>query len=67
MPPAQNKNWQLLDIWLSTYPMFNTEKEKDNDTIKQVLHNNKYDTAILNKVNWTKNEKEQKKNHKQDA
>jgi len=30
--------------------MHNTEKEKDNDTIKQVLHNNKYDTAILNKV-----------------
>jgi len=28
---------------LSTYPMH--EKEKGNDTIKQILHN-KYDTAI---------------------
>jgi nitrous oxidase accessory protein NosD len=34
---------------LSTYPMHNTEKEKENDTIKQILHNDKYDRAILKK------------------
>ena len=45
--------------------MHNTEKEKDTDTIKRVLCNNKYDTAILNKVRWTKNEQEQKKKKSQ--
>jgi len=33
---------------LSTYPMKNAVKEKENNTIKQILHNNKYDMAILN-------------------
>jgi len=35
---------------LSTYPMNNAEKEKENSTIKPILCNKKYDTAILNKV-----------------
>jgi hypothetical protein len=30
----------------STYPMKNAEKEKENNTIKQILH----DMAMLNKV-----------------
>ena len=41
---------RYLTNWLSTYPMKNAEKEKENNTIKQIIHNNKYDTAILNKV-----------------
>jgi hypothetical protein len=31
---------------LSTYPMNETEKGKDNDTIHQIIDNNKYDTTI---------------------
>jgi hypothetical protein len=41
---------RFLTNCLSAYPTHNTEKEKDNDTLKQVLHNNKYDTGIINKV-----------------
>ena len=36
-------------------------KKKENDTIKQILYNNKYGTAILNKVNRTKDVQECKK------
>jgi hypothetical protein len=43
---------------LSTYPIFIGKKE--NDTIKQILYNNKYGTAILNKVNRTKDVQEHK-------
>jgi len=35
---------------LSKYAMNNTETGKENDTIKQILHNNKYDRAVLNIV-----------------
>jgi len=35
-------------------------KEKENDALKQILYNNKYGTVILNKVNRTKDEQEQK-------
>jgi hypothetical protein len=41
---------RYLTNHLSTYPMHNTEKEKENYTMKQILQNNIYDTAILNKV-----------------
>jgi hypothetical protein len=44
---------------LSTYPMKKLEK-KENDRIKQILYNNKYCTAILNKVNRTKGVQEHK-------
>jgi hypothetical protein len=40
--------------------MNNIEKGKENYTIKQILHNTKYDTAILNIVSRTKNELEYK-------
>jgi len=45
--------------------MNNTEKRKENDKIKQILHNNKYNTAILNIVSRTKNEQEYKKEKSQ--
>jgi hypothetical protein len=35
---------------LLTFPMKDTEKQNEKDVIKQILHNNEYDTAILNKV-----------------
>jgi hypothetical protein len=45
--------------------MNNTEKGKENDTIKPIIHNNKYDSAILNLFSRTKNEKEYKKEKSQ--
>jgi len=50
---------------LSRYAMNNTEKGKENDTVKQILHNNKYDTAVLNIVSRTKNEQECKQEKSQ--
>jgi len=41
--------------------MNNTEQGKENNTIKQIIHNNKYDAAILNVFSRTKNEQEYKK------
>jgi len=35
---------------LSTNPRNETNTRKENDTIQQILHNNKYDTRILNKT-----------------
>jgi hypothetical protein len=35
---------------LSTFPMNETDKRKENDTIQQIIYNSKCDTAILNKV-----------------
>jgi len=32
-----------------------TNKEKENNTIKQILYNNKHDTSILNKFTTTEN------------
>jgi hypothetical protein len=49
-PEHKSAAARYLTNRLSTYPMNNAEKEKENNTIKQILHNNKYDTAILNKV-----------------
>jgi len=46
--------------------MNNAEKEKENNTIKQILHINKYEMAILNKVGQSKNEKHtRRKEHRQ--
>ena len=46
----------------------NETEKKENDTIKQILYNNKYGTAILNKVNGTKMYKNtRKERHKQDG
>jgi len=49
-PPPEHKlaAVKYLTNQLSTYPMKNAVKEKENNTIKQILHNNKYDMAILN-------------------
>ena len=52
---------RYLTNQLSTCRMNSAEKEKENHTIKQILHNNKYDIAILNKVSWSKNEQSCKK------
>jgi len=41
--------------------MNNNEKVKENDTIKHIIRNNNYGTAILNKVSRTKNEQAEKK------
>jgi len=38
----------------------NETEKKENDTIKQILYNNKYGTAILNKVKETKDVQERK-------
>lgn len=39
--------------------MNNNEEGKKNDTIKYIIHNNNYETTILNKVS-KKSEKEEK-------
>jgi hypothetical protein len=43
--------------------------EKDKNTIKQILYNNKYDTSILNQLIPTKNKKDwrKRKNQKVDG
>jgi hypothetical protein len=48
---------------LCNFPTKDTEKQNEKDIIKQILHNNKYDTAILNKLNLetTKTEEEYEK------
>jgi hypothetical protein len=38
-----------------TYPMNDTNKKKEYNTIKQILHNNKYDAKILDKIILTIN------------
>jgi len=40
--------------------MNETQKRKGNDKIQQTIYNNKYDTAILNKVSRTKDVQEHK-------
>jgi hypothetical protein len=52
---------RYLTKCLSKYAMNNTEKRKENYIIKQIIHNNKYDIAILNVFSRTKNEQEYKK------
>jgi hypothetical protein len=37
-------------------------KEKEHNTIKHILHNNKYDTSILNVFTKTENKRKQNKN-----
>jgi len=39
--------------------MKDTEKQNEKDIIKKILHNNKYDAAILNKVSREITKKEQ--------
>jgi formamidopyrimidine-DNA glycosylase len=46
---------------LTTYTMNNTDTEKEKNTIKQTLYNNKYDTPLLNKFIPIENKKGQKK------
>jgi hypothetical protein len=41
--------------------MNNTDKERQKNTIKQILHNNKYNTLCLHKFIPTKNKKRQEK------
>jgi len=49
---------------LTTYTMNNTDKEKRENTIKQILYNNKYDTSISNKFIPIYNKKTRKKKRK---
>jgi len=44
---------------MNTYNLNATNKEKENNKIKDILHNNKYDTFILNTCTKT----EPKENH----
>jgi hypothetical protein len=44
---------------MSTNPMKNSEKE--NDVIKQILYNNKYDLTLLNKYIIPKNKKKMRR------
>jgi len=51
-PPEQNlAAVRYLVNHLSTYPINETNKRQEYDTIKQILHNNKYDVKILNRIN----------------
>ena len=45
---------------LLTHPMNESNKRKENATIKQILYNNKYNTKILNKITRTNDVQEQK-------
>jgi hypothetical protein len=60
-PPAEYKlaAIEYLTNRVSTQPL-NKRKRKENDTIKEILYNNKYDTAVLNKISRTNNEGERK-------
>ena len=40
---------------METYNFSGTNKEKENNTIKQMLYNNKYDTPLLNKLTMIEN------------
>ena len=40
---------------METYNLNNTNKEKENSTIKQILYNNKYVTSLLNKFTPVEN------------
>jgi hypothetical protein len=40
---------------MEIYNLSATNKEKENNTIKQILYNNKYDTSILNKFTTIEN------------
>jgi hypothetical protein len=49
---------------LSTYPMNETYTRNENDTMKEMLYNNKYNTAILNKIIRINDAQEQKEERK---
>jgi hypothetical protein len=55
---------RYLTKHLSTYRTNNIEEEKEHDTVKQILHNNKYDTDILNKISRTKKKRKRTKEEK---
>lgn len=59
-PPPEHKLAAVTYMTnrLSGCPTNNTEKGKEKDTIKQIIHTNNYDTATLNKVRRIKNEQE---------
>ena len=38
---------------LLSYPMNGAKKREEYDTVRQILHNNKYDVKILNKITCT--------------
>ena len=44
---------------IHTYNLDNLQKQKEMDTVEQIIHNNKYDTSILNRVG--KNTKQRQK------
>ena len=43
---------------MNTYDIVITNKQKELNTIKQIIHNNKYDTAILNEVQRSRKNRE---------
>ena len=49
---------------LSTFPICETNKRKEYDTIKQILHNNKYDVKILEKITPTSDTQTQERKEK---
>jgi hypothetical protein len=48
---------------IHTYNLNHLQKQKETDTIKQIIHNNKYNTSILNRIC---NNKKQKQGYKQE-
>jgi len=50
-PPEQKlAGIRYMVSHLSTYPINEIYKEKEYDTIKQILYNNKYDVKILDRI-----------------
>jgi len=57
-PPEQKlATIKYLVNRLSAYPINETNKGKEYGTIKQILHNNKQDVKILNRINCTTDKK----------
>jgi hypothetical protein len=50
---------RCLSNGMTTYNLNPASIQKEYDRLKQILHNNKYDSSILNKVNNTKNKRKQ--------
>ena len=50
LPNINKQQLYILSTDVTTYPLNNMDKEKEYDTIKQILINNNYDMKILDKT-----------------
>jgi hypothetical protein len=50
---------RYLSNRIETYNLNHVIKQKESNTLKQIIHNNKYDISVLNKVNGKKGKQKQ--------